>query len=104
MHREGLKGEIRWLSHTSAYTAELLLSKLWRLKGFFNLKSSQMSYSSLFDSFEYLCYGSTAVKNILILLVRDRLYKFESGVYRRQILTFKDGTRAERVDVTIDGI
>ena len=32
---------------------------------------------------------STAVRNILILLVRERLYTSESDVYRRQILTVK---------------
>ena len=46
-----------------------------------------MSYSALFDSFEYLCYGSTAIRNILS----------ESDVYRRQILTTKVDPRAVRV-------
>ena len=31
----------------------------------------------------------------------DRLYTSESDVYRRQILTYKDGPRAKRVDVNI---
>ena len=54
------------------------------------------------DSFECLCYGFTKI-NILILAVRGRLYtsesevSSESEVYRRQILTYKDGLRAERV-------
>ena len=30
---------------------------------FLNLKSSLMSYSAPSDSFEYLCYGSTAIIN-----------------------------------------
>ena len=30
----------------------------------------------------------------------DRLYTSESDVYRRQILTYKDGTRAERVNLS----
>ena len=38
--------------------------------GFFNLKSSFMSWSALSDSFEYLCYGSTAIRNIFTLTVR----------------------------------
>ena len=37
---------------------------------FFNLKSSQMSWSAPVDSIEYLCYGSTSTRNILILSVR----------------------------------
>ena len=49
-------------------------------------------------SFEYLHYGSTAVRNILILSARDRLYALESDVYRRRIFTYKDGPRAERVN------
>ena len=42
------------------------------------------------DSFEYLCYGSTAIKNILILLVRD--------VFIRPNLMSTDDPRAERVE------
>ena len=35
----------------------------------------------------------------------DRLYTAESAVYRRQILTYKDGSRAERVSrLTNDAI
>ena len=30
----------------------------------------------------------------------DRLYTSESDVYGRQILTYKDGSRAERVNLT----
>ena len=30
----------------------------------------------------------------------DRLYTSESDVYRRQIMTYKDGPRAERVNPT----
>ena len=44
---------------------------------------------SLSESFEYLCYGSTASRNILILT--------ESDVFRRQILTTKVGPRTVRV-------
>ena len=40
---------------------------------------------------------STAIRNILLLSVGDRLYTSESDVHRRQILTCKDGRRAERV-------
>ena len=29
----------------------------------------------------------------------DRLYKSESAVYRRQILTYKDGPRTERIKI-----
>ena len=53
-----------------------------------------MSCLVLTGSFEYLCYGCTAVTNILILSVMGpSLY---AGI-RRQILTYKDGPRAERV-------
>ena len=44
---------------------------------------------ALFDSLEYLCYGSTAVINILNIPV-DRLYTSEPDVYRRLVLTYKD--------------
>ena len=60
-----------------------------------------MSQLAVSASFEYLCYGSTAIKNILILSVRNRLYTSESHVYKRQILTYKDGPRAERVKVKL---
>ena len=56
-----------------------------------------MSYLAFSTSFEYLCYGSTVIRNILLLLARDRLYTSEADVYRRQILTSKVGPRTERV-------
>ena len=68
-------------------------------RGFFNLKSSYMPYIALSASFEYLCYGSIyGIINILgiFLSARGRHYKSESNVYRRQILSYKDGSRAER--------
>ena len=40
------------------------------------------------------------IRNILILSERDRLYTSESEVYRRQILTNKDCSRAERINLT----
>ena len=36
----------------------------------FYLKSSEMSWLALSDLFEYLCYGSTAIRNILFFSVR----------------------------------
>ena len=40
------------------------------------------------------------VLDILYFLQRGyRLYTTEPDVYRRQILTYKDGPRAERVDI-----
>ena len=36
-------------------------------KGFSDFKSSQMSWLVLSASFEYLCYGSTAIIHLLIL-------------------------------------
>ena len=49
----------------------------------------KMSHLPFYDSFEYLlvCCGSTTIQNILILSAR---------VYRRQILTYKDGPRLKR--------
>ena len=44
-------------------------------------------------------FRSTVIINILILTVRDHLYTSESDVYRRQILTYKDGSWPERVNV-----
>ena len=41
-------------------------------------------------SFEYLCYGSTAIINIILFQCGDRLWTSESDVYRRQNLTSKD--------------
>ena len=53
--------------------------KSWRLKAFFNLKPSQMFWLGISDSFEYLCYGSTAIINVLL---------FQCGInFRRQHLT-----------------
>ena len=52
------------------YNPEICLYKPWRPKGFFNLKSTSMSYLALSDSFEYLCYGSAALIQISILLAR----------------------------------
>ena len=37
---------------------------------FFNLKPSQMAWLAFSDSFEYLRYGSTAIRNIFTLIVR----------------------------------
>ena len=47
----------------------------------FNSKSTLMSKLALTDSFEYLCYGSTTIRNMFTLTVR--------GSTRRQILTAK---------------
>ena len=54
---------------------------------------------ALSASFKYLCYGSTAIVNILFLSGWGRLYTSESNVYRRQILTYKGGPLAERVKI-----
>ena len=50
-----------------------------------------MTSSALSASFECLCYGSTAIINIL------NNWTSESDVHRFQILTSKNGPRAERV-------
>ena len=48
-----------------------------------------MSWLARSASFEYLCYGSTAIVNILFFSA--------AIVFRRQILTSKDDSRAEGV-------
>ena len=58
-----------------------------------------MSQLALFASFEYLCHGSVAIINILIISVCGppsyvRIWRLQ---YRRQILTFKDDPHVERV-------
>ena len=55
---------------------------------------SQLDISAIF---EYLCYVSTVTMFFLFLSARGRLQTSESDVSRRQILTSKDGPRAERV-------
>ena len=57
-----------------------------------------MSQLALFDSFEYICHLSTTIMNIYFFQCGDRLYTSESDVYRRQILTYKDGPRTEGVN------
>ena len=77
------------------YNAELFLFKRWRLKLFFHFEIIINILVSLSDSFEYLCYVSPSIINILILLVQG------PSLYvriRRQIPTYKDRPRAERVD------
>ena len=69
--------------------------KPWRLHVgfFFDLKSSQMSLSGSFENL----FAPTARINIFFFQCGDRLYTSESAVYRRQILTYKDDPRTERV-------
>ena len=45
--------------------------------------------------------GSRPLYIFLIFQCGDRLYALESYVYKRQILTFKDDPRAERVKYEI---
>ena len=56
-----------------------------------------MSQFALSGSFEYLCYGSTAIINIFYSQCVDQLQSSESDVHRRQILTAKVDPRAVRV-------
>ena len=62
---------------------------------YFILISSLMSYSALSDSFEYLCYGSTDIRNIFPLTARGTT--LDVKIYRRQILTTKVDPCAVRV-------
>ena len=90
---------------TSIYMYNTMLNPLQR--GFFCINYwyqkvfwSLNHHKFLSDSFAYLCFGSTTIRNILILLVRGP----SIGLYVRirrlqtQILTYKDGPRAERVE------
>ena len=52
---------------------------------------------ALSASFEYLCYGFTAIINILLLQRGDRLQTSKSDVYIRQMRKFKVDPRAVRV-------
>ena len=56
-----------------------------------------MLRSTLSDSFKYLCYGSTPIRNILNLTVRG--LTLESDVYRHQILTTEVDLRAVGVKI-----
>ena len=60
-----------------------------------------MSYLALSASFEYLCYGSTAIRNILILLVLGSSVRVssESDVYRRQIVRIKSESDVYRREI-----
>ena len=62
-----------------------------------------MSWLSFSTKFEYLCYGSTTITIILFISVRGRQTVFihQNLTYRRQILTYKDGPRAKRVNVVL---
>ena len=55
--------------NTIPWTAEYFLKKHGEQRGFFNLKSSKLSYSALSDSFEYLCYGSGTIINMFTVTV-----------------------------------
>ena len=57
-----------------------------------------MAQLALSGSFDYLRYGSTAIITILILSVREpSLYVRIWRLHRRQILTYKDDPRTERI-------
>ena len=45
--------------------------------------------------------GPRPLEIFLLLQCGDRLYKSESDVYRRQILTYKDGPRTEIIKIFI---
>ena len=52
-----------------------------------------MSYLALPASFEYLCYGSTTIRNICY----SSSVGMDFDIYIRQILTSKVDPRAERI-------
>ena len=56
-----------------------------------------MSYSALSASFEYLCYGATAIVHIFTLTVRGSTLVVR--IWRLQILTTKVDPRAVRVQL-----
>ena len=57
-----------------------------------------LAWASPFNMFKYLFYESLTFRNILILSVPGLFYTSESDVCRRQILTYRDDPRAERVN------
>ena len=59
-----------------------------------------MSYLALSASFEYLCYGFTAIINISVLSARG-LNTSQSDVYRCHILRYKDSLHTERVNKSL---
>ena len=62
-----------WHVSINPYNAKIFVFIKMATKGLFNLKSSQMSWLGLSASFENLCYGSTAIINILLYQRGDRL-------------------------------
>ena len=79
---------ITWIVSATLQTTLKPLKRLfficesWRPNVFFNLKSSSMSQWALFDSFEYLCYGSMTIGNIF--------YSYSAGIdFWRQNLTWR---------------
>ena len=56
-----------------------------------------MPQLALSDSFEYLCYGSTTVGNILILLVRGPSLCVRISSLQTADVKYKDGPRTGRV-------
>ena len=57
-----------------------------------------MSWLVLPASFEYLCYGSKAIINILLFQCDDRLYTAESDVHGQWIVTANVDSRTERMN------
>ena len=59
------------------YDATIFFKNHGNRRVIFNLKSSQMSRLAIYGSFEYLCYASTAIGNILIIsvFIRQNLKK-----------------------------
>ena len=84
------------------YSTELLLFKPWGLKGYFQFKilpNVSVSYFWFIWIPMLLFYEH---HKYAIFLSAGRLYTSEFYVYRRQILTYKDGPRAKRVMHTYD--
>ena len=50
-----------------------------------------------YNDFNSFSAGTVFIRQNLTSTDGDRLYTSKSDVYRRQILTYKDGPRAERV-------
>ena len=83
-----------------SYNAEIFLYKPREQRNhiFFNLKSSSMSLLAFSASFEYLCYGSTANLNMLLLQMSESdVYTSDADIYCHQILTSKVNPCTERV-------
>ena len=65
-----MRGNINYLIQGFNPESTFFYKKTWKQKVFFFQFETIMSSLALPDSFEYLCYGSTAIRNIFTLTVQ----------------------------------